>query len=107
MLIFIYIVNANLMKLLQVSLDALIAMYYNCTVKTCYTEIGKQSLVLFSCTYWPWKRTAFHSRCNISLNNIVTDLADIQVHIPLIHITHTLPNCTIATCFITFFCTNV
>ena len=105
MLIFIYIVNANLMKLLQVSLDALIAMYYNCTVKTCYTEIGKQSLVQLYLL--ARKRTAFHSRCNISLNNIVTDLADIQVHIPLIHITHTLPNCTIATCFITFFCTNV
>ena len=57
--IFIYIVNANLMKLLQVSLDALIAMYYNCTVKTCYTEIGKQSLVLFSCTYWPGKELLF------------------------------------------------
>ena len=84
------------MKLLQVSLDALIAMYYNCTVKT--------SLQLYLLAR---KRTAFHSRCNISLNNIVTDLADIQVHIPLIHITHTLPNCTIATCFITFFCTNV
>ena len=53
MLVFIYIVNANLMKLIQVSLDALIPMYYNCTVKTYYTEIGKQSLVLFSCTYWP------------------------------------------------------
>ena len=59
MLIFIYIVNANLMKLLQVSLDALIAMYYNCTVKTCYIEIGKQSLVLFSCTYWPGKELLF------------------------------------------------
>ena len=47
------------MKLLQVSLDALIAMYYNCTVKTCYTEIGKQSLVLFSCTYWPGKELLF------------------------------------------------
>ena len=47
------------MKLLQVSLDALIAMYYNCTVKTCYTEIVKQSLVLFSCTYWPGKELLF------------------------------------------------
>ena len=96
------------MKLLQVSLNALIAMYYNCTVKTCYTEIGNQSIVGSLQLYLlARKRTAFHSRCNISLNNIVTDLADIQVHIPLIHITHTLPNCTIATCFITSFCTNV
>ena len=55
MLMFIYIVNANLMKLLQVSLDALIAMNYYCSVKTYYTKIGKQSLVLFSCTYWPGK----------------------------------------------------
>ena len=102
MLIFIYIVNANLMKLLQVSLDALIAMYYNCTVKTWKTIVGSLQLYLLA-----RKRTAFHSSCNISLNNIVTDLADIQVHIPLIHITHTLPNCTIATCFITFYCTNV